>query len=132
MNTEIKRELKFRAWNGIEMKNVDQITFTEKTWTCENGYGVSIPFQPHIKLMQFTGLHDKNGVEIYEGDIFKHEQQSPFDNGKFKTEIGIVEWGIWSYMYGSSPNKPMFAFDRMKARQVEIIGNIYQNENLIK
>jgi uncharacterized phage protein (TIGR01671 family) len=75
---------------------------------------------------QYSALLDKQGKKIFEGDIFKHEKQSPFANDKpFDTEIGIVEWGVWSYMYGLKAGRPLFAFDRMKAQHVEVIGNIH-------
>ena len=68
------REIKFRAWTGDEMVDVSAIIFDE-------GTKVS-PYEPHIldshndvhllkdiELMQYTGLRDKNGTEIYEGDV---------------------------------------------------------------
>jgi len=68
------REIKFRAWTGDDMVDVSAIIFDE-------GTKVS-PYEPHIldshndvhllkdiELMQYTGLRDKNGVEIYEGDV---------------------------------------------------------------
>lgn len=65
------REIKFRAWNGKEMFNVDVLAISPCTWDCPDygKRGVSLAYQPHIKVMQYTGLHDKNGKEIYEGDI---------------------------------------------------------------
>jgi uncharacterized phage protein (TIGR01671 family) len=68
------REIKFRAWTGDDMVDVSAIIFDE-------GTKVS-PYEPHIldshndvhllkdiELMQYTGLRDKNGTEIYEGDV---------------------------------------------------------------
>jgi len=64
------REIKFRAWDGKTMFPVAVLAIAETGWDCEKGRGVSIPYQPSIILMQYTGLKDKNGLtEVYEGDI---------------------------------------------------------------
>lgn len=73
----MNREIKFRAWhkNLKKMFKIGQITFEKGTWNFEPNdrdfIGMSIPYQPSFVLMQYTGLHDKNGKEIYEGDIIR-------------------------------------------------------------
>lgn len=62
-------------------------------------------------LMQFTGLLDKNGKEIYEGDILRGLGKVYFHQGKFCVEYG-EEWGWIS-------------------KNAEIIGNIYENPELL-
>lgn len=80
-------------------------------------------FQPEqIELMQYTGLKDKSQVEIYEGDIVKHE------NG-----IRPVTWdarlGAWDMRLSANVNdQEALAY---KDYEVEIIGNIYENPELI-
>ena len=73
----MNREIKFRAWNKNlkKMFKIGQITLEKGTWNFKPNdrdfIGMSIPYQPSFVLMQYTGLHDKNGKEIYEGDIIR-------------------------------------------------------------
>jgi hypothetical protein len=115
------REIKFRAWNKDYKK-----MFYMESWNrvnvgniidflCElyNGEGGE-----ELILMQFTGLKDKNGKEIYEGDIVKNE-------------FGKIE--VVGDMTGTGCS-PFIRFPEYRCwyhRECEIIGNIYQNQELV-
>ena len=79
------------------------------------------------ELMQYTGLHDKYGKEIYEGDILKID----WDDGRYPEHIieKAVYWddddACWQLGEGGSPKKDA-------KNHMEVIGNIYENPELLK
>lgn len=78
-------------------------------------------------LMQFTGLHDNNGKEIYEGDIVRYTV-----NG---TDVGEVWWqdarGVWVIDWTHSPDEYKDVQIEY-SRELTIIGNIYENPELLE
>ena len=103
------REIKFRVWNGEEMISPDYIDRKGIAHWKEN----SIPTSSKT-IMQYTGLKDKNGKEIYEGDILGWDDKSGY--------LWVVIW------------ETMFDHSRWDAShsEAEIIGNIHENPELIK
>ncbi len=115
------KEIKFRAWIGPEEEEL-----MSKSFSIFEAERILNPFfdQP---LMQFTGLLDKNGKEIYEGDIVK-----------WIITRGIIEGGTSKVVY--CPETMCFALQDKGVMSVwgmdevielEIIGNIYENPELI-
>lgn len=73
------REIKFRAWDGERMRPVTLWGFSEEfVMTPRGSSGIE-----DYKIMQYTGLNDKNGKEIYEGDIVKWAE-----NGNYEVVFG--------------------------------------------
>ena len=111
----MKREIKFRAWGDFGKKMHFQ-TKEEDLWSfLRDAYG--------MELMQYTGLKDKNGKEIYEGDIVKPV--------KFNDIINTVEYiSHGFYRLKRHNGKPYL--NALGSCDVIIIGNIYENPTLIK
>ena len=122
------REMKFRAFlkSNQVMYDVLTLDIIDKKALIENaekqlkGY---VKLQ-EIELMQYTGLKDKNGKEIYEGDIISFGDNKAvvfYEHAKFKAK----------YRYYNN----CYCYDALSEvlyyNKVEIIGNIYENKELI-
>lgn len=120
----MSRVIKFRAWfdNGKaqDMFFVGDAYGTthdlDCCWYLADG-------QP-VTLMQFTGLHDKNGVEIFESDIVQDH-----------IGVGVVEWHSAAFKVNYRDGWAKWFYDytlKGEFESIEVIGNIYQNPELLK
>ena len=120
------RTIKFRAWDKErkEMYYSDfRVDFNGRIfwWKSEEGYE-DWRHDDTVELMQYTGLEDKNGKEIYEGDIVKDE---------------IRRWEVcWEQARGQFMRKALKAKVPLSERQikmykVKVIGNVYENPELL-
>lgn len=112
------REIKFRAWDNLlrrMMANVER--------------AVEMSKRPEFEVMQYTGLKDKQGVEIFEGDIVR------LNAGNF--EVCLLE-GCW---YLRRKFDKGVSFGRLyetwtecakEGLPYEVIGNIYENPELLE
>ena len=115
------REIKFRAWyeKFNEMYTVKGIDF-QREMVYFDKYNYRSIYD--IELMEWTGLHDKNGKEIYEGDIFHIGSEKI---------LYVVEWIDCGLKGRQIRNKSWIGLDYWKD-DIEVIGNIYENTELIK
>lgn len=132
------REIKFRIWckQTDEMHAVERMGFEEgELWYVEDENKETDP--PYFMdrndsvLMQYTGLKDKNGREIYEGDIIsgvtKQNLEVVFQQGSFGMNV------MMRVSFHKDERKPFFTtLNCYESDDLEVIGNVYEDNHLLK
>ncbi len=128
------REIKFRVYNQKEKR----MYFPRLQ--------DSFPYEDmkimDLEVMQYTGLKDTNGKEIFEGDLLKYLSHYPTDfqeRNPYKKHLRICGPVVWEdgWLYADKKENKGNGIEDMllykkSAEEFEIIGNIYENPKLLK
>ena len=128
------REIKFRTWDKRYNEMIYDAHKTYDYGCCNTGSTHHQSFDciledENCEVMQYIGLKDKNGKEIYEGDILSinvagvvtKKTKVVYENGIFG-----VYWRVWN-----SPYKEINSFNSFCNTEFEVIGNIFENPELL-
>lgn len=119
----MKQEIKFRAWNKKDKVMVDVAAMNfgpSGLWSLiEYAYDAELQLADNYELMQYTGLHDKNGREVYEGDIVKNEYGKVME---VQYDPRSAAFGVGDYYFGTIGS----------GKTLEVIGNIFDNPELLE
>ena len=126
------RSIKFRVWDKESriMCTVSQLAWDGKLYA----YYFHSPHLGKVRetldtaknpLLQFTGLHDKNGKEIYEGDIVRWNEEKILEKDRISEIAWIEKEGCWGTSQG------YWLCNTNWHSHIEVIGNIYENPELM-
>lgn len=129
------REIKFRAWDKVLKRMLFPKFIGNGNNFCSDDL---MAVTGVIELLQYTGLKDKNGKEIYDGDVLKYHQYCNFNLEK-ETSISFVKWGETGdsdgYCHGKHFEWVIGGNNADSLADIyensEIIGNIYENPELL-
>lgn len=142
----MNREIKFRIWADNKFYNKCLVGNTNNTndekWTCPMVWLEKQKEWVHCDngiICQYTGLHDKDGQEIYEGDIVKvhfkkgcwkynNKNYSGYKNGNIEFCVDCFIVYIKNY---KEKIYPLSSFGKGQLKDIEKIGNIYDNQELL-
>ncbi len=122
-------EIKIRVWDVDRKRMLDSENivfnngeFYEDYRDFEDGIALK-----NIVVMQYVGIEDKNGIDIFEKDIVKINIDDDFD---FVGNIGFVDFSEKEREYAIfCDNEPFY---RLNGGKLEVIGNIYENKDLLE
>ena len=125
----MSREIKFRVWDNID--------YMSKPYDLNEIQFGKIQFTKDCIIMQFTGLKDMNGQDIYEGDVLQCEFIPSYFGVEWNNEVSCYDWYVMTETkkLGASlakanedaPKKT----DKPFSQIIEVIGNIYENPDLL-
>ena len=123
------REIKFRAWDlkTKTMHTIENINFCGRETVTVQYNPIKKISLDSVYLMQYIGVQDKSGVEIYEGDVIRHP------TGKYGPDF-VIQWspilcGFTAVQVESGHPSPQLNQGTMC--HFEVIGNIYENPELV-
>jgi uncharacterized phage protein (TIGR01671 family) len=129
----MNRVIKFRGWHKPTGRMIDLKKITPLALTADfPGDGLFIPFSEDVILMQFTGLKDVDGTDIYEGDVLKlirndkelpHFYKVHYDAPSFRINSIVPE--------GEEDLGLPLADSNIFYKSIKVIGNIYEQPHLI-
>ncbi|MFC2336288.1 MAG: YopX family protein [Selenomonas noxia] len=119
------REIKFRAWDPASkvMYSVEAINFHGRERVTVQYNPIKGFFLDDVQLMQYVGVDDKSGVEIYEGDIL--------EIGGYEEDRGVVLFNEDSTSYRVEYDNVMTPIGEFYQLELEVVGNIYENPDCL-
>jgi len=131
----MNRKIEYRAWDKTK-KEMLSWELLCVNWSCG-----ALKSNFHYSVMQYTGLKDKNGKEIYEGDIVKYDKGYFYEDNLFEVCFGLYDNGksyedyvgghgyYFKVINGWLEESDVKEFEDVN---VKIIGNIYSNPELLE
>jgi len=131
------REIKFRAWDAdfsvmCYMEDEYALTFTPNGWSFEDKDGVTSTKIGECELMQFTGLKDKNGKDIYEGDVISGRIAQRYGFVKIVAKVVSEHLGhcVAEFLpFGDGIQ--LSDITNCSPNECEVIGNVWESPELL-